>query len=305
MIRRAWPERGAVSSTLTFAVVVICVGVLLTAGSGSKSVYAHTFSGDESASFLASVEVVRAQTALAQADFANNKTLASYHAEHAVEALSNDTIEEISEKNQRLGTDLPAALGDFQEAVESGQSADSIQTIAAEIDSLLSEAIGVRIEKSQLTNATVQALVVVNLLDDTVEHYNAAFGIEEEEGTGNTSPEPAANNSSTIVSVGDYHSAQAFANRTQQMYTELKPKALANATESIKTLDTAFSDLVQAVNNKESPDAVAEIVENRIDSNLRVAYNIIPEFPVPVILIISAMVGVVIAGRVAMIRKSL
>lgn len=115
----------------------------------SRNAYAHTFSGDESASFLATVEVIKVHLELAKSDLATNATLSAEHVEHAAEYLTNDTIKEITEKNKRLGTELPASLDELQETLEGGNAtAADVNEKVTNINDLLDETVTVRIEKN-------------------------------------------------------------------------------------------------------------------------------------------------------------
>jgi hypothetical protein len=159
----------------------LSVLMLLSVTIASQKVYAHTFSGDESASFLALVEVLKVHLQLAQRDATANPEQAVEHAEHAIEHLDQNTIDEISERNERLGRELPASLTELQETLESGNhTAADIDQLVTNVDDLLGETVTVRIESAQLTNSTVQGLMMANLVDEILENYNSAFGIEEE-----------------------------------------------------------------------------------------------------------------------------
>lgn len=174
----------------------------------SRIAYAHSFSGDESASFLALVETIKVQLQLVRSDLATNAENALEHAEHAVEHLDADTIEEIAERNERLGREVPASLTDLHETLEGGNyTAGAVDDMIDNIYDLLDETVTVRIDNQQLTNSTVQALVLANLVDETLEHYSGAYGIHEEHeeeesdhaasGTEDTHDEEGTSNSTT------------------------------------------------------------------------------------------------------------
>jgi thiamine phosphate synthase YjbQ (UPF0047 family) len=297
-------------------VAMISAGVVSFTG---QRAFAHTFGGDESASFLAMVEVIKLQTSLVQSNL-NNSTLAEAHADHAAEALTNSTLKEINERNQRLAKELPAALEGLKTAAKSGKSKADVDQIATHLNSLLAETTTIRIEKSQLTNSTVQALVVVNLLNEVEEHYAGAHGIEEEKsnstsggsmsmGENSTMSNSTQNTNSTeskgspnIVDEADYQSAKAFAARTQELYGQIKSKALSNATDAVSKLDKGFSDLVKAVDGKASNDDVDSIIHGEIHPNLMIAYNlqVVPEFPLPLLVLIPVLGAIVAIGRFRM-----
>jgi len=169
-------KRAAVAISLT-AIMILGVTVAST-----RNAYAHTFSGDESASFLATVEVIKVHLTLAKNDFATDRSLSAEHVEHAREHLTKDSIKEITERNNRLGVELPASIDQLQKILEGGNAtAASVNEQIVTINGLLDETVSVRIEKSQLTNSTVQGTLLADFVDEVLESYNGAFGEEEEE----------------------------------------------------------------------------------------------------------------------------
>jgi DNA-binding ferritin-like protein (Dps family) len=297
---------------------IMILGVAL---ASSRNAYAHTFSGDESASFLATVEVIKVQLTLAKNDFATNATLSAEHVEHAGEHLSNDTIKEITERNKRLGTELPASLKELQEALEGGNAtAADVNERIANINNLLDETVAVRIEKTQLTNSTVQGTMLADFVDEVLESYNGAYGVEESTNetsmSSNETTQTSAKdnmtssgeeegNHTTIVNMMDYESAQALAARAQELFdTKLKALADANATQAVTALDAGLKKLKQAIDDKAALDDVDVIVNSDVHPNIQKAYNlqVLPEFPLPLLLTIPSIAGIIIATRFSALR---
>jgi hypothetical protein len=136
-----------------------------------KPAHAHIFSSDESASFLALVEQIKVESQLA----ASSGGTSQEHARHASVLLDADIAEEISERNSRIGTDLPAALKDLESLTSSlDPDEEAIKAKVVEIDDLLAEAISVRIDRQQLRNATVNALSFALLVNSVLDHYSNA-----------------------------------------------------------------------------------------------------------------------------------
>jgi len=285
--------------------------------------FAHTFSGDESAAFLATVEVIKVQLALAKSDFATNSTMSAEHVEHAREHLDNDTLKEITERNNRLGTELPASLEELHEALEGGSAtAASVNEQVTNINDLLDETVTVRIEKSQLSNSTMQGTMLADFVDEVLESYNGAYGIEEEEhehdegsmsmsGSDNETGQSGTDNMTsrehtTIVNMMDYESAQALAARAQVLFdSKLKAMAEANATEAVTALDAGLKKLKESIDDKATLDDVDAIVHSEVHPNIQKAYNlqVIPEFPLPLLLTIPAIAGVIAATRFSALRR--
>ncbi len=143
-------------------------------------VFGHTFSGDESASFLTIVEMIKLESQLAQKDLASNATNAKEHAEHTTEHLTANDTKEINERNPRLATELNNTLSDFVKTFESQSPSESaVKDKASNLDDVLSEVVSARIDKEQLDNVTVKALVVNDLVGESLEHYSSALGMNE------------------------------------------------------------------------------------------------------------------------------
>jgi len=305
----------------------------------SRNAYAHIFSGDESASFLALVEQIKVELQLVKSNVSTNATLAAEHAEHSTEHLTEDVIKEITEKNERLGRDVPASLNDLQETLESGNfTATDIDLKLTNINDLLDETLSVRIDSAQLSNSTVLALQLAIIVDETLEHYNGAYGIEEKhvEGeehdeevgsmnmteddstkTNETEEDSTSGDESstasedeeehtTILNVAHYQSAQALAVKAQDLFdSKLKAMAEANATQAVTDLDAALKHLKQAIDDKAPHDDVDVIVHSEVHSNIQMAYNlqIIPEFPLPLLMIVSALGAIVSATRLRILQR--
>jgi hypothetical protein len=296
-----------------------------------QQAFAHEFSGDESASFLALVESIKVELSLVQSNLASNATLAEEHAEHAHEHLDEHIIEEISERNERLGRDLPAALEDLHDTAASSTEQD-VQGKIQNINDLLAETVTIRISDEQMNNSTVWALVIANMADGVLEHYGAAYGMETEEGehghgdesgnmtddemnmTETTSEEHdemdegmnMSGGSDTIVSMVHYQSAQGMATRMQELFVDqVKPLAPANSTQAVADLEAGMQHLIQAIDNEEPFEDVEVIVHSEVHPNLQGAFNlhVIPEFPLPMLLVIPAIAGIIAATRIKALRR--
>lgn len=385
-----------------------------------KLAYAHSFSSDESASFLALVEQIRIETHLVSNNISSSVAL--QHARHATELLNVDVTKEITERNTRIGADLPAALNDLESLLASSNSnAQTVKDKVEEIDNLLGEAVSVRIESHQLTNSTVNALSLALLVNSALDHYskavpkpeatiNATEGFSEplEKTTGSGAykvqvswnppeimanrtntyivkffdgrtnqqlsgsiiyafmfmpasdpdvmiihrqPEhaldgqdeqsftfrekhvgsdimriswidgyeregvdfpvtvlPPANGSSSsenktdssrIVNMTEYQTAQALTDRIQELFDDLKTSAPANSTDTVSKVEDGIKQLQIAIDERAPIEDVEILVHGQIHPNLQQLYNLklIPEFPLPLLMVVSALGGVVAALR--------
>jgi hypothetical protein len=197
----------------------------------------------------------------------NNATLAREHAERAANILSNSTLDEVRERNNRVADTLESSLLQLKDSVTPSSNVtqqeqipqDRIQSISQTVQSLndtLSEAVTVRVESEQQNNATTWAMVLANLTNTILSKYGnatgAAFdltdetnlsGIEGEdaqvsgEGINNSAmPENRTTSNVTtstiIVDEAAYQTAQYLANNTVlQLFNDmLKPFTTTGAT---------------------------------------------------------------------------
>ena len=289
----------------------------------SNGAYAHDFNSDESSSFLALVESIKVELELAQNNHASNATVAAKHAEHAHEHLDQDIIEEIAERNERLGRDLPAALEELHLSIGNSSSGE-IQTQIQNINDLLDETVSVRIDSGQLTNATTQAVFIATLVDGALEHYKIAYGLGSGDQHGDNSThdseesmsmngshamdnETKTTQNGTITDIVSYQTAQGLAGRALDVFNgTVKELAPANSTEALEDIETGLTRLNQSIANMSSPNDVEVIVHGQVHPGLQEAYNlqIIPEFPMPLLIGITAVAGTIAAGRLATLRKS-
>jgi hypothetical protein len=274
------------SISITFMLIVVVISMI-----GiyplKQTAYAHTFSGDESAAFLALVREIESEMHLIESNLPSNITLAQEHAEHATEHLDTNTTKELAERNKRVANDLTTELADLQRVIKA-KSAPTVQEIRNNISNIndtLQEAVSVRIEKDQLNNSTVNALAINDILGEVLEHYGAAYGIEEEGEEGkeygnmtetetNTTGTEASANTTTIIDQAEYQSAQAYANEAKQMLDDIKVLAPSNATSVISNVESGLNEMITAVDNKAPFNSVDEIVDSKVLPSLKTAFNL-------------------------------
>lgn len=274
----------SISITIMLIVVIISmIGIYPL----KQTAYAHTFSGDESAAFLALVREIESEMHLVETNLPSNITLAQEHAQHATEHLNTNTTKELAERNKRVANDLTTELADLQNAIKA-KPAPTIQEIRNNISNIndtLQEAVSVRIEKDQLNNSTVNALAINDILGEVLEHYGAAYGIEEEGEEGeaqgnttetetNTAGTEASANATSLIDLAEYQSAQAYANEAKQMLDEIKVLAPSNATSAISNVESGLDEMITAVDNKAPFNSVDEIVDSKVLPSLKTAFNL-------------------------------
>lgn len=276
------------NTTALLLAAIMMVGGLAYASAGQRA-FAHNFSGDESASFLANVETIKIHLMLVGGDYPYQAGFAADHAAHAVEHLDNGTIKEITERNARLGTDLPAALAKLEASVKGNTASrpDIVQQIK-DINGLLGEAVKVRIDDAQLSNSTVQALKFAGVANEVMEAYNGAYGIDEDGDDDHSNMNMIDSNSTSmngtssmeqpshdkIVDIASYQSARWLVLKASSMYNGLDAMAPAGSDASMAKLRAGLDELKSAIANQKPVDDVTVILHGKVHQNLMDAFHL-------------------------------
>src|SRR5919202_4526820 len=231
-----------------------------------KAAYAHTFPGGESAAFLALVKILQADSNLVQSNIASNATIAQDHANAVAEHLDANTTKELAERNKLVANDLTKAISDLNQTVQSkpAPAADVVKGKINNINALLAEATTVRVEKNQLTNSTVKGQAVADILDEALERYREAYGIEEGK---------SAAGHNTIVNMGDYQSAQAIAAKAQEMFNEAKPLT-STSSAAITKVGNGLTQFKNDISMKTPYDKVNSYMEDTLDPDIKAAFKL-------------------------------
>jgi hypothetical protein len=198
-----------------FLVLLIMGIVLSTVFSTSVSnilnqkVYAHMFSTDETASFLAFADQLKVESELVQTNLANNNlSLAQKHANKAASLLTPSIIIEIAEKNQKVSDDLSTAVDGLQKITSSSEKQQQmVNQLVSDINAAVTEAVSI-IEQEQgdssnflkngidflmgifgggssekatpkvEKNGTIQALGFADLVDSILINYGNAYAVD-------------------------------------------------------------------------------------------------------------------------------
>jgi hypothetical protein len=169
----------------------------------SHLAYAHNFVPNAAASFLTKVNQIRVQTQLVENDIPLNPSLAKRHAEVASELFDNNTQHDLyynAEGNngvaQKISDEILLALSNLRKAVVNISTPSSLnqqqqtttttsnsvikqtKEIVNSINDILDKAVSLRINKNDLTNPTVYALVIADITEKIYNDYSYAYGIK-------------------------------------------------------------------------------------------------------------------------------
>jgi hypothetical protein len=244
------------------------------------SILAHTFSPNESSSFISLVDQIKsALVPILQYD-SSNLTAIKEQAQYARMLLSDDVLKELKERNERIGTDLPKMLDSL-----TNSSNQDLDGNINELNDLLEEALTVRVERDQLTNGTVQALAFAEDVNKILDEYSIAFNKSTFPTNMNMDMNTNMNTNMNKVNTTDmgmnnevvkdmyaYQRAVALTNLALERFdTELKAKS--NFTSAMDQVSKGLDQLKLAIENKESPTNVMGIVHGQIQTNLQTAYT--------------------------------
>jgi hypothetical protein len=175
----------------------------------NQKVYAHMFSTDETASFLAFADQLKVESGLVQTNLANNNlSLAQKHANKAASLLTPSIIVEIAEKNQKVSDDLSTAVDGLQKITSSSEKQQQrVNQLVSDINAAVTEAVTI-IEQEQgdssnflkngidflrgifgggssekattkvEKNGTIQALAFADLVDSILINYGNAYAVD-------------------------------------------------------------------------------------------------------------------------------
>ena len=243
---------------------------------GPISVRAHTFSPNESASFLSLVDQIKSALSPIESDVSTNLTLAKEQGQYARMLVTNDTTKELKERNERISTKLLRMLDSLQNI-----TTQNVDTNLANLDDVLAEAVTVRIDQDHLENATIQALAFANDINKILDEYTAAFmkdgaanasnmNMSSMNMNQNHSMDNMKSNSSSeqdIKNLAAYQRASALINiATDRFNAELKEKS--NATSAIDEVVKGLEQLKISVQSKSPTSSVMSIVARADTSQL-------------------------------------
>jgi len=261
--------------------IIAIISTIISSNSQNVA-YAHTFSGDESASFLTLIEEISTGSHLIEKELINNATLAQILAENISKLVTSDDFEEISEKNKFEAKSLKESLSDLQNSFNSTNNKivpSEIKEKIKNLDDILGEVVSVRIENEQLTNNTVNALVLNDLVGKALQSYGKALGIKSDENSEDHESEHAEENDGKdikvkIVNQVEYKIAQALFNRSIEKFNELKPLISSNMSNLSTSLESSLLQLRNEVDNRKSFEAIDEIIDGQVTPHLESIFKI-------------------------------
>jgi hypothetical protein len=277
--------------------------------------FAHNFGGDESASWLAKMAEIRTEVGMV-AKHVGDKDAIDYYSDALGEYWNVNDTREMGERNTLLQTEIPATINATLADAQTAGNQNAVNDDVTKLNGYLDESIPVRVDASKLSNSTVQALAVVFVLKESLEKYGDALNTTtdlNDMSAMNMSGDKMSSGmsmSSTIVDQNAYENSIGLATAAQSMFNDLAAKNTDKYDANTK-ISAAFTKLIQDLNNKADVNTIMTDVHVHLHPVLITAYNIqessetdtgytvpaVPEFPLPALLTIVSIAGVVVATR--------
>ena len=289
-------------------VALLLAGIISSGLIYAHPVYAHNFGGDESASFLAKVSEIKTEVGFIAKHVSNSEAI-DYYSDALSEYWNANDTKEMGERNTLLQKEIPPTINSTINDARAGNQA-AVNTDVSQLSGYLDEAIPVRVDKDKLSNSTVQALAVTFVLKEALEKYgdaiNSTVDLNDMSQMNMNDSNMSSNNMQMPVPVVDkfkYENSIGLASAAQQMFNDLATKNTDKSSYNDK-VSIAFTKLLQDINNKADGNTVMTDVHVQIHPNLISAYNIqtVPEFPMPALLVIVSIIGVIVITRFRSIK---
>jgi len=283
-------------------IALLLAGIISSGLIYSHPAYAHNFGGDESAGFLAKVQEIKTELNQISKNLSNHDAVAYYI--QATGEYWNGTYDtqQMAERNTLLAQEIPNTLNAIYAAANAtSPDASTVNTNIQKLNGYLDEAVPVRVDKDKLNNATVNALAVTFVLKESLEKYGDAINstVSLNDMSQMKMSGMQSSMSVPIVDENKYENAKALAATAQNMFNDLQTK-YPNVAQNSK-IASEFAKLIQDLNNKANGNTIMVDVHMNIHPSLVDGYQLlpeaVPEFPLPLLLIVIAFSGIIFATK--------
>jgi hypothetical protein len=185
---------------------------------------------------------------------------------------------------------------------------------ASTLNQMMNQVESVEISNIDQNSATIQSLAIVDVLNEALKDYGYALGstvdltnmsnmnIGSMSGmqSGNNMQGMSGMSSTHVVNVAAYQSAQALTDTAQTMFNNLKSIAPSSPSHDLDKIGNALMNFKEAIDSKESANDAMMIVHTQIHPDFISGFNlqVVPEFPMPILLIMVSFIGIIVMSRV-------
>jgi hypothetical protein len=261
-------------------------------------IYAHTFSTNESVIFLALVDKLKTQAQLIeQFLLENDYDSAINHVQLLKQLYNNDTNKEVQEENKRVANEISLSIKKFSMIDPKNITKAQLDKIVLDFESILDEAITVRIADDILNNSTTQDLRLSTLVNDVDINYANSFNVLPYNisslSIGNTSSnhqqpqfmnlsavnmdrhdQNHANISKEIQNDTAYSTALGLSYTLSDLFKEIQSKQTMNEPDKINQLNEGIAKLISTIELKKPYTEVVKVIHGVIQPSLQELYNL-------------------------------
>jgi hypothetical protein len=285
--------------------VLLSVGIITSGLVYTHPVYAHNFGGDESASWIAKVAEIKTEANLVSKHVADNDTI-DYYADALGEYWNENDTKEMGERNALLQKEIPDTINAVINGAKAGDK-NAVEDNVSKLNGYLDESIPVRVDKDKINNSTVQALAVTFVLKEALEKYGDSINstvdlndMSQMKMNMSSTSMSGMSIASTVVNQKAYENSMGLAMTAQDMFNNLAATNQDKSDTNTK-VSMAFTKLLKDLNAKADANTIMMDVHQNMHPSLITGYDIqtlvIPEFPLPALLILISIAAVVAATR--------
>ena len=295
-------------------IAILLAGIIASGMIYTHPAFAHNFGGDESATWIAKITEIKTEASIV-AKHVGDKDAIDYYSDALGEYWNANDTKEMGEKNTLLQQEIPSTINQTLADARTTGNQNTVNDDVAKLNGYLDESMPVRVDKDKLNNSTIQALSVTLVLKEALEKYGNAVNstidlndmsqMEMDNMSGGS-----MTMTSTVVDQNKYENSIGLATAAQNLFTDIAAKNPDKSDANTK-VSAAFTKLLQDLNGKSDVNTIMMDVHTNLHPVLIDAYKLpvnsmagisnpgsaVPEFPLPALLIIVSIAGVITATR--------
>lgn len=250
---------------------IILIG-LVNACNNDTSAYAHSFSPNSLSTLISLAIEADVELSLANSNFPSNITLALDHSKNAVELMGHAYYADDDI------IDEIDFVRKYNEALNSQNATIQALVVANIVDQILreyGEAFDIQYDLTNMSNMNMMTMQAISNSDS----LNSPFSSYSMNMPMNSNIEAEINdNYINIVNIDNYQSAQKLSERVFQVFkNQLRPLAMSsnNANQAaIIIVEKSLFDLKYLINNKASAQDIMELVHGKLHPSLQLSYGL-------------------------------
>jgi hypothetical protein len=293
-------------------IAILLAGVIASGMICTHPAFAHNFGGDQSATWIAKVAEIKIEASIV-AKHVGDKSAIDYYSNALGEYWNANDTKEMGERNTLLQQEIPSTINQTLDDARTTGNQNTVNADVTKLSGYLDESIPVRVDPDKLNNSTIQVLSVTFVLKEALEKYgtaaNSTIDLNDMSQMKMDNMSGSMSMVSTIVNPNAYENSIGLATAAQNLFNDIAAKNSDKSDANTK-ISTVFTKLVQDLNGKADVNTIMMDVHIDLHPVLIDTYNLpisshvtnnpgsaVPEFPLPVLLIVVSIAGVIAATR--------